>query len=372
MSDQHLHIISFNIPYPANYGGVIDVFYKAKELTEAGIKVHLHCFEYGRKRSHELEQLFYSVNYYRRNISKKYLFKRYPYIIETRHSEKLLNNLLKDDYPILMEGIHTSILLQEKKLKNRIKLVRTHNIEHDYYRNLSKAETDPFKKYYFYTEAGKLKKFEKVLAKADHLVAISQKDYQYFSRKFERVSYIPAFHPYQKVESHTGKGKYVLYHGNLSVPENSNVVRFLLTEVFQDLHFPVIIAGLNPSHTLKRMVENHTHVKLIANPDDNQLKELINKAQVNISITGQATGMKLKLLNTLYNGRFCVVNNKMLNGNGLDSLCEIANDAPSIKKQIIKLMESEFTLEMKAERETALSKLYNNGNNVSRLIELIS
>ena len=25
-SDIHLHIVSFDIPYPANYGGVIDVF----------------------------------------------------------------------------------------------------------------------------------------------------------------------------------------------------------------------------------------------------------------------------------------------------------------------------------------------------------
>ncbi len=371
MSDKHLHIISFNVPYPANYGGVIDVFYKAKALAGAGVKVHLHCFEYDRKRAPELEQLFHSVDYYKRNISKKYLFKRYPYIIETRNSARLVENLLKDDYPILMEGIHTSMLLLEKRLKNRKRLVRTHNIEHDYYTNLSRAETDPFKKYYFYTEAGKLKKFEKVLASADHLVAISQKDFQHFSKRFKNVSYIPAFHPHKKVESLTGQGSYVLYHGNLSVPENSDVVRFLLTEVFNDLNIPVIIAGLNPSRTLQNMAGELSNVKLVANPNDENLKNLIKQAHVNISITGQATGMKLKLLNALYNGRFCVVNDKMLSGNGLDVLCEVANDVRSIKKQIVRLMQREFTLEMKDSREATLTKLYNNGNNVARLIELI-
>ena len=35
--DQHLHIISFDIPWPPNYGGVIDVFYKIKTLSEAGV-----------------------------------------------------------------------------------------------------------------------------------------------------------------------------------------------------------------------------------------------------------------------------------------------------------------------------------------------
>ena len=27
-----VHIVSFNVPYPADYGGVIDVFYKLKSL----------------------------------------------------------------------------------------------------------------------------------------------------------------------------------------------------------------------------------------------------------------------------------------------------------------------------------------------------
>ncbi|MCX6283192.1 MAG: mannosyltransferase, partial [Bacteroidetes bacterium] len=43
--EQHLHIVSFDIPYPPDYGGVIDVYYKIKTLSEAGVKIHLHCFE---------------------------------------------------------------------------------------------------------------------------------------------------------------------------------------------------------------------------------------------------------------------------------------------------------------------------------------
>jgi len=137
MSDIHLHIVSFDVPYPANYGGVIDVFYKAKALTEHGVKVHLHCFEYGRKKSPELENLFYEVHYYKRDISKKHLFKSNPYIIETRISEKLVRNLLKDNYPILLEGLHTTGLLFDKRLKFRKRIVRTHNIEHEYYTLIS-------------------------------------------------------------------------------------------------------------------------------------------------------------------------------------------------------------------------------------------
>ena len=28
----HLHIVSFNVPWPADYGGVIDVYYRIKAV----------------------------------------------------------------------------------------------------------------------------------------------------------------------------------------------------------------------------------------------------------------------------------------------------------------------------------------------------
>ncbi len=372
MSEQHLHIISFDVPYPANYGGVIDVFYKAKALTDRGIKVHLHCFEYGRKEADELNKLFYRIHYYKRDVSKKHLFKNIPYIVSTRHSEKLITNLLKDNYPVLMEGLHTSSLLEDNRFNNRLRIVRTHNIEHEYYLNLAKVENDIFKKYYFYNEAAKLRRFETVLNHADLLITISKNDEHYFSKHFTNVDFIPAFHPHKIVKSKVGKGKYVLYHGNLSVAENTNAVKYLLTKVFPDLSIPLIIAGLNPSRQLKNLINQYRGVELIANPNDKLLNRLIRNAQINIAITAQATGLKLKLLNTLYNGRFCIVNDKMLCGSKLDELCVVSNEPGEMKRQIKILFEKDFLPEYIEERKSKLGLLYNNGNNVDRLIELIS
>ena len=55
--DKHLHIISFDVPWPADYGGVIDVFYKVKALHDIGVKVHLHCFTYGRQSQDEVKAI---------------------------------------------------------------------------------------------------------------------------------------------------------------------------------------------------------------------------------------------------------------------------------------------------------------------------
>jgi len=371
ISDIHLHIISFDIPYPANYGGVIDVFYKAKALAEQGVKVHLHCFEYGRKKSPELENLFHKVHYYKRDISKKHLFKTNPYIIETRISEHLISNLLEDDYPIIMEGLHTTGLMLGKRLKHRKLIVRTHNIEHEYYSNLSRAETDLFKKYYYFNEAVKLKKYEKILAKADLLLAISRTDYNYLSAKYKSVVYVPAFHPYTAVRSIVGQGKYVLYHGNLSVPENINAVTTLLNEVFRGSNIPFKIAGLNPPRSLWRLTAEFPLVEMVANPDDDKLYDLVKNAHVNVFFTNQATGLKLKLLNALYNGRFVLTNDKMLSGSNLDKLCVLANGVPEMKARLAELMKKRFTPAMKVERQVHLQTIYKNGDNVEKLIRLI-
>ncbi len=371
MSEIHIHIVSFDVPYPANYGGVIDVYYKAKALAEKGIKVHLHCFEYGRKNAPELKKTFHEVHYYKRDISKKHLFKSRPFIIETRISEHLVNNLLKDDYPILMEGLHTTGLLLEKRLKHRKRIVRTHNIEHEYYSNLSRAETDLFKKYYFFNEAVKLKKYEKILSKADLLLAISRTDYDYFSKKYKRVVYLPAFHPHTVVRSKTGRGKYVLYHGNLSVPENINAVTTLLNQVFINSQIPIKIAGLNPPRSLLRLVATNPLAEIITNPSDDLLNDLIKNAHVNIFFTNQATGLKLKLLNALYNGRFVLANDKILNGSNLDKLCELTNRISEMKTHLESLMKREFTATMKIERQIHLQTIYTNGDNVEKLIGLI-
>mgnify|MGYP001008265998 FL=1 len=55
--ERRLHIVSFDVPYPADYGGVIDVYYKIKALADRGVSIILHCYQYGRPEQQELEKL---------------------------------------------------------------------------------------------------------------------------------------------------------------------------------------------------------------------------------------------------------------------------------------------------------------------------
>ena len=371
MTDNHLHIIAFDVPYPANYGGVIDVFYRVKALSEAGIKVHLHCFEYGRGEQEILNRC-HEVRYYKRDTSFAKQLSLTPFIVNSRRSEALVQDLLKDDYPILCEGLHTTSVLLDKRLKNRKIYVRAHNVEHDYYHALGESEKWCWKKLFYYAEAWKLKRYEPVLRKAAGVFAISQQDAEYFSKKYGKVTLVPGFNSEDSVCSETGRGEYVLYHGNLSVKENEDAAKWLIENVFAELDLHCVVAGLNPSDKLVKLAEKHPNVTLMANPDDAEMIDLLRQAQVNILVTNQPTGLKLKLLNALYNGRFCLVNEDMVRGTSLEGLCVVADEPEQMIAEIKRLMEEDFTEEDIDERDAQMRQLYDNESNARKIIEAIS
>ncbi|HRS53209.1 MAG TPA: glycosyltransferase [Bacteroidales bacterium] len=371
-SKRHLHVIAFDIPMPANYGGAIDIFYKLEALKEEGIKIHLHCFEYDRKPSPKLNDLCETVNYYKRIISKKYLFKRRPYIVVTRASEELLSNLTYDNYPILFEGLHTCYYLSHDKLRKRRKIVRTHNIEHEYYSNLAKVEKNIFKKYYFLNEASKLRRYENVLEHASGIACISHHDKMYFHKRYKNVVTVSAFHPYNRVISNPGIGSYALYHGSLEVGENNQAALYLVNKVFNDIKIPLIIAGNKPSKELIEAVSTRSNIELRTKLSTEEIYSLIENAQVNILPTFQSTGIKLKLLAALYRGRHCLVNTPMVYKTELESLCTIADTPEEMKQKLFELMKEPFTIaDIERRQDWLNTKGFSNKHNVRQLIRML-
>ena len=176
--EKHIHIISFDVPYPADYGGVVDVFYTLQALYAAGIKVHLHCFEYGRGKQPELEKICASVDYYPRLAGHKCVSPNLPYIVSSRSNPELLEKLLKDDYPILVQGVHCTYLLTDERFNGRKIVVRLCNTEYTYYQYLYRSTpvTSLFRKLYYRHESNMLKKYEQQIAGKVLFLALSEQD----------------------------------------------------------------------------------------------------------------------------------------------------------------------------------------------------
>ena len=132
-----------------------------------------------------------------------------------------------------------------------------------------------------------------------------------------------------------------------------------------------MVAGLNPPDSLRKLCSRYPHVRLKANLHDAEMMDLIRNAQVNVMVTDQPTGLKLKLMNALYNGRFCLVNDDMVRGTSLDQLCVLAEEPEQFISQIRRLMKEDFTEDDINERDEALKELYQNDNNALLLIHSI-
>jgi hypothetical protein len=368
-SGKHLHIVSFNVPYPPDYGGVIDVFYKIKALHELGVKIYLHCFTYGREQSEELAQICEQVFYYPRKKFYQAIYSKIPYIVGSRKSDELLSNLTADDHPILFEGLHTCFYLNHPALRDKIKAVRMHNVEWDYYRSLKEAERNYLIKFYFHYESKKLKRFEDDLKYADKIFAISKSDYEYLRLSYENIFFVSAFHNNDDVTSKPGKGNFILYQGNLSVAENNQAAMFIAKKIAEGLPFKFVIAGKQPTNALKKEVKGIPNIELIESPPFEKMAQLMADAQINLLFTFQNTGIKLKLLNSLYRGRFCVVNGRMVNYTGLERLCIVEDNPNATKRVISDLMEMDFTQHEIDKRKRLLEEDFGNHANALKIAQ---
>ena len=372
-NDKTLHIICHDVPWPANYGGVVDLFYKIKALHEEGIKIKLHCFEYGRKRQDELNKYCEEVNYYERLTKWKSISFTMPYIVKSRANPLLLENLMKDDHPVLMEGIHCTAFLKSLLLSGRKVFLRLHNVEFFYYSQLFQSEKNIFKKIYFLNESMFLRQYERKLPEELLIIAVSDNDAVFYREELDKnlTTYLPVFISYTEVKSPEGVGNYCLYHGNLSVAENEKAVIWLLNKVFSLVKIPFIIAGKDPSQRLIRKIQKNQNVSIVSNPSDDELNDLIAKAQIHVLPSFNKTGIKLKLINALYNGRHCVVNDEAVEGSGLEDACHIGTTSQAIASIITQLYHHPCGVEEINLRKKLLGQIFDNRQNACRLIQLI-
>jgi hypothetical protein len=367
--DKHLHIISFNVPYPPDYGGVIDVFYKLPALQLQGIKVHLHCFDYGRGEQKELEKYCASVQYYERNLGHKGISNLLPYIVSSRKNEHLLQNLLKDNYPILMEGVHCTCLLLDNRFAGRKCFVRLHNVEYQYYRDLCGTTSSLLKKLYYRIESSLLKVYEKKIASKTSFWGITEKDNHVYRDKLncKQVVHLPLFIPAWAVQCMKGMGTYCLYHGDLSADANEKAACWLLQKVFRKLEVPFVIMGRNPSRKIYELARANPQTCIVANPTEKEMQDVIAKAHINLIPSFTTTGIKIKLVNALFNGRHCLVNEATVAGSGLESACHVGTTANAFREIVAQLYHQPFTEDEIELRKRLLTGMFDNEANAKKI-----
>ncbi len=363
MTPQHLHIICFDIPFPPSYGGVIPVYYRIKALSELGIHITLHCFYKGEKGDTvPLEAMCEKVYYYPRKSSIWQHLSLKPFVVNSRENELLLPRLLEDDAPIFFEGLVSCSLMSHPKLRNRNKYFRECNVEHDYYHGLAKATNIWWKKLFWHIEAERLRWFEHSIRYAQGIFVLAHQDEKHFRHTYPEVpiTYFPCFHGHTQIVPPTNRSKqYILYQGNLEIPENHKAAMHIIRHIAPHVPHPIFIAGKNPSADLLQQANRFNNVTIIANPNEETMQNLLCNACVHLLITFQGTGIKLKLLNVLFTEGHVVVNPPMVVGTELSELCHIGTNDRELIQLCNSLINFPNTKEDITKRLDHLNESYN-------------
>jgi len=366
-NQKKLHLICNDIPFPSDYGGVIDVFYKIKALHYLGIEIILHTFKYKRSEAPILENYCSKVFYYDRPIKFSQTLSTIPFIVKTRMNKELLANLTNDNHPIFFDSLHCTGFINHPNLKDRLKYVRMHNVEHLYYWHLFLNDRGFTRKIFFLIEALKLRLFQKKIIHANKVFAISPKEHQYFLEKRYNSLFVPPFHQSNAISSKLGVGNYILIQGNFQVNDNEKSTFRLLRSLKSESDIQIVVAGKKPSKRINKFAINSKNISIKENPTDNEMESIIQNAQIILLDTYQDSGIKLKLINSLYMGRHVICSEKMVNNTGYERLCYVANNKTDWIELINNLISKPFSQEDINLRTSTLNGISTNQINATKI-----
>lgn len=368
MQNRQLHIISLDNPFPPTYGGIIDIFYKIKALHSLGCKIYLHCFvnEIPAENT-ELESLVEKVHYYKNKKSLLRFLSLKPYSVSYRFDSQLILNVNEINAPILFESLKVSSSIGH--FSDVKKVLRMHNIEHDYFYGIAKSESNWLMKLVYKLEASRYRIFESQIKKFDEVVTLSIKEQHYISDKFKNSSYIPLFHGNETVEALSEFGKYAIYSGDLRTSDNRKAVRFLV-DVFNQLNdYPLMIAVKDHFDFVEKLIEKSSNIVLVRLQDYSHLQRLLAEAHINVMVSFQESGTKLKLVNALFNSRHCLINTNMVDDDRILKICHLASSRQEFIDAIQYLRNTPFVGH--TERKKVLDEVFDDKKNAQKLLDLI-
>lgn len=367
-----LHLVSFDVPFPPDYGGASSVFQLLNLLQTNGIHVILHVYTYrDRKVTEKLKELCFRVYEYKRILGFSKQLSFIPYIVNSRNAPELLNNLAADQHPVLFEGIHTTkYLTQLLKYKNNL-FLRAHNYESAYYAKLAHFEHSFFRKLYFKLESFRLKPYEALIAaKVKTVFCFTDKDASTFN-SFGAKTMI--FNPNIlniPLDIKEGRGTYLLIHANLSINDNVHSSLQLIKQIAPGNGINIKVAGKNPTPYLIEEISKYQNVEIIPNPSEKDLITLLQNAHIHLCFSEISEGFKIRVRTVLQYGRFILSNNAFCEDKAIQEMMIMENDLSKWPMLIVELMQRTFDNNAINSRQDLLNKLPK-GHDVKELIDIV-
>lgn len=372
----HLHIVTSDFPNGIDNPQLSDAFFLIKALSQQKINIHLHSFVLlNEEPSVQLTELCSSISFYQRDKSNISLKSDLPYHVSTRSSQKLIERLNQDDFPILFMGLSSSFPLYGNHLSsNRKYAVRLNKNEAAYYQQLASLVPWKGKKVHYQVEAWRMKNFlKKLIAKKISFFISSVEMAQGFKpQKPSQLNQLALFTGMPPVFHQPGTGHFCLFYGRLSDEETAYAAFWLLEHVFNTLEIPFVIAGSNPSTHLENAAHVRQHTCLVSNPGEKEMQDLIKKAQIVLSPAFIQHEEDDHLLQALALGKHVLINPKSSRKTKAHAYTHLAQSPEEFIDKTRNLFETPFCEEEKYARQHILNEKFQDEKSLEKLISWLS
>ena len=234
-----------------------------------------------------------------------------------KHFENLITSTIKkQDFDIVhLESLFVLPYLDTIRQFFTGKIVvRTHNVEHHIWKNISIAERNPIKKKYLKILATQIEKYELIsLSDVDGIVSISDNDTNFFiemgcNNSIKTIPFGINVPPLQKANNNG-----LFFLGSLDWQPNIDGINWLSKKVASSLLTKVILAGRNPSKEI-RLSDN-----LVMNGEIDDAQEFMKRSGIMVVPLFSGSGIRVKILEAM---AWCVpviATHKAVEGLGLEN-----------------------------------------------------
>lgn len=307
--DKTVHVWSMDRLEPPVYGGTLEVAGQVERLIEAGCQVVLHATTNNTYAHAEALTLrdYPGVQFktYRRNHWAIASLNR-PYTVGSRNTRSLRRALQTASGKHAVQGSHLSALRFPAAA-----VLRWHNPESLYYRSLSEYSSG-FKRMYLRWEAAKLARWERQLALRweGPVWTLTSKDAQHWKALGGRGALVvPPQKRFEGMPPLTPASEQtMLVPGKFSVIENDRAARWSA-----NLPLRIIWGGHGFSNSL-RSLASAKNVDLLELPSDARMAQAFNEASMVLVHAEHSLGLKLKLIQALYQGRWIIAHEAAVAG----------------------------------------------------------
>lgn len=305
-------IVAGEFPYPANHGGIVDIWKRMNAFKKMNFSIDLMVTvkeNPSREQIREVERVVQNIFIVKRSNKVSYIFKKLPLQINSRKTlEKFqMNNKIYDW--VILEGECTLAILSNKSLKYKKIILRMHNDESKYFRELSKSSQTWFKKFYYLSESYKFSWGEPYfIQQIENIMFISLDEKQRYTSKYniKNACFLPPAIDL-KFYSRPLNNKTVLFIGSLFMINNQEAIRYYIKYIHPQLNdiknYKFIIAGNNRNESLDWLYDlksQFSNIYIYESPKD--LSEIYEMSTVFVNPMLHGAGVKVKTIEAIVNG----------------------------------------------------------------------